>query len=118
MAKEYNNKPNTFIAWQNSSKTKTSQPDFTGIMTMDDGSEKKIAIWINKAKNGLQMLNGQISTWKKDSAPGDIPPGPIDPISNAAGQKAAKQDTARKIAEFENALNDALGDDMPEGIAF
>ena len=118
MAKEYNNKPNSFIAWQNSSKTKTSQPDFTGIMTMDDGSEKKIAIWINKAKNGLQMLNGQISTWNKDATPGAIPPGPIAPITTPRETTRLSPDTAKKLSDFENALNDALGDDMPEGITF
>ena len=59
MAEQYDN-TNSFALFKND-KTKDSQPDYTGNITLEGGKEMRMACWIRESKSGLKFLSGRIS---------------------------------------------------------
>jgi len=59
MAEQYDN-TNSFALFKND-KTKDSQPDYTGNITLEGGKEMRMACWIRESKSGLKFLSGRLS---------------------------------------------------------
>ena len=59
MAEQYDN-TNSFALFKND-KTKETQPDYTGNITLEGGKEMRMACWIRESKSGLKFLSGRIS---------------------------------------------------------
>ena len=58
MAEQYDN--NMRFAMFKNNKTKETQPDYTGNITIDN-KELRLSGWIKKSKNGVDYLSGQVS---------------------------------------------------------
>ena len=58
MAEQYDN--NMRFAMFKNNKTKETQPDYTGNITIDN-KELRLSGWIKKSKNGLDYVSGQVS---------------------------------------------------------
>jgi hypothetical protein len=58
MAEQYDN--NMRFAMFKNNKTKETQPDYTGILTMNN-KELRLSGWIRKSKNGVDYVSGQVS---------------------------------------------------------
>lgn len=58
MAEQYDNN-NRFVLFKNN-KTKETQPDYTGTITID-GIEKKLSAWIRTSDKVGSFLSGQLS---------------------------------------------------------
>lgn len=50
---------NSFVLFKNDKKS-DKQPDYTGTLTLEDGTEKRIAAWIREGKKG-KFMSGKIS---------------------------------------------------------
>lgn len=50
---------NSFILFKNEKKSEKS-PDYTGEITLEDGTKKRLAAWIKQGKNG-KFMTGKIS---------------------------------------------------------
>ena len=59
MAEQYDN-TNSFALFKND-KTKETQPDYTGNITLEGGKEMRMACWIRESKSGLKFLSGRLS---------------------------------------------------------
>ena len=59
MAEQYDN-TNSFALFKND-KTKDSQPDYTGNITLEGGKEMRMAAWIKESKSGVKFLSGRLS---------------------------------------------------------
>jgi len=59
MAEQYDN-TNSFALFKND-KTKDSQPDYTGNITLEGGKEMRMACWIRESKSGLKFLSGRLT---------------------------------------------------------
>ena len=59
MAEQYDN-TNSFALFKND-KTKDSQPDYTGNITLEGGKEMRMACWIRESKSGMKFLSGRLS---------------------------------------------------------
>ena len=58
MAEQYDN--NMRFAMFKNNKTKESQPDYTGNITIDN-KELRLSGWIRKSKSGMDYVSGQVS---------------------------------------------------------
>jgi len=61
---------NSFVLFKNDRKEKETQPDYTGKVTLEDGTEKRLAAWIKDGKNG-KFMSGKISDYQNNSAGGN-----------------------------------------------
>jgi uncharacterized protein (DUF736 family) len=57
---EYDNK-NTFILFRNDKNGNEKAPDYSGTVTLADGSEKQLAAWLRESQKGTKFLSGRIS---------------------------------------------------------
>lgn len=57
----YEQKPNTWVLFQNDKKTAENQPDYKGTATLTDGTKKQIAAWKKVSSTGNVYLSGTFS---------------------------------------------------------
>jgi len=60
MAEEYSNE-NSFALFKNDKGDNDARPDYTGNVTLPDGTEMRMAAWIKESKSGLKFLSGRLS---------------------------------------------------------
>ena len=60
MAEEYSNE-NSFALFKNDKGENQARPDYTGNVTLPDGTEMRMAAWIKESKSGLKFLSGRLS---------------------------------------------------------
>tara|TARA_R110000751_G_scaffold135903_1_gene238859 strand:+ start:631 stop:897 length:267 start_codon:yes stop_codon:yes gene_type:complete len=58
MAEQYDN-TNRFALFKNN-KTKDSQPDYTGTITLEGGKEMSLSAWVRESKKGDTYMSGQM----------------------------------------------------------
>lgn len=57
-------KDNTGVLFKNETKTKDTQPDYTGVCVVD-GKEKRLACWIKTSSTGKKYMSVAFSESKK-----------------------------------------------------
>lgn len=71
-----NNNDNTIAVFTNQNKTKDTQPDFTGRVTID-GVNYRVALWKReKQETGLKYLAGKVELEQEFTAPPQDSPKP------------------------------------------
>ena len=57
---EQDDNTNRFVLFKNN-KDKETQPDYTGTITLADGSEKRLSAWLKESKAGATYMSGTMS---------------------------------------------------------
>ena len=65
---EYDNK-NTFVLFKNDKKGNEKAPDYSGTVTLADGTEKQLAAWLRESQKGTKFMSGRISEPYKPQEP-------------------------------------------------
>lgn len=66
MSEQYDN-TNSFVLFKNNKKETENHPDFTGKITLEDGTEKRLACWVRESKNGNKFYSGKMSDFQEQS---------------------------------------------------
>jgi len=81
MAQEYDN-TNSFALFKNN-KTKETQPDYTGRITLEGNKEKRLSAWLRQDKNGNSYMSGQMSeSYDASAASATESNGPVETITD------------------------------------
>jgi hypothetical protein len=67
---QYDNS-NSFVLFKNDKGDNPNRPDYTGTITLEDGTEKRLAAWIKEGKKG-KFMAGKVSE-KQPSQPQTVP---------------------------------------------
>ena len=59
----YDNK-DSFVLFRNDRKEKDNQPDYTGKITLPDGTERRLAAWLKEGKSG-KVFSGKVSDYQQ-----------------------------------------------------
>jgi cytochrome c1 len=57
---DYDNK-NRFALFKNDKGDNPNRPDYTGQVTLPDGTEMRMSAWVREAKSGIKYLSGSLS---------------------------------------------------------
>lgn len=60
---DYDNN-NTFVLFLDEEKASENHPDYTGKLTLEDGTEKRVAAWRRVAGSGKKYLKGTVSDFQ------------------------------------------------------
>ena len=72
---------NRFVLFKNNKKETDNHPDYTGSITLPDGTEHYLSAWIKDGKSG-KFMSGQIGK-AKDTAKSAANPAPSKPAKAA-----------------------------------
>lgn len=67
---DYDNS-NTLVLFLDEEKASENHPDYTGKLTLADGTEKRIAAWRRVAGSGKKYLKGTVSDFEPRAASPD-----------------------------------------------
>lgn len=63
------NKPNTGALFKNQKKSENS-PDYTGVLTLENGRDVRVSGWVKQSRNGVSYMSLALSELKQKSQPG------------------------------------------------
>ena len=64
MDQQYDN-TNSFVLFTNDKKETEKQPDYTGSITLEDGTKMRLAAWKRQSQSGKVFLSGKLSEFQE-----------------------------------------------------
>lgn len=95
MSQQYDNRLSGAL-FKNDRKTSTSQPDYRGSVTTEDGKEYWVSAWIKDSRNKGKFLS--LALTEKDAAPGSPPAGRTQDQDDFLNQNAGTINNHRASA--------------------